>query len=91
MMPKKRLLALVPEARRYMIQKVICHWLSLVAGIVLWFALGRQLQLIREKGTGNGLSSIEPALLVIALFCILLSTDGSRTGDRGRPPASRLS
>ena len=48
MMPKKRLLALVPEARRYMIQKVICYWLSLVAGIVLWFALGR-------PGTEGGL------------------------------------
>lgn len=89
MMPKKRLLALVPEARRYMIQKVICHWLSLVAGIVLWFALGRQLQLIREKGTGNGFSSIEPTLLVIVLFCILLRfVFNGWIADRGQRAAS---
>ncbi len=89
MMPKKRLLALVPKAKRYMIQKVIYSWLSLVAGIILWFSLGEQLQRMRESGTGGGLSLLDPALLGIALLCILFRFVLSRLiADRGQRAAS---
>ena len=37
MMPNKRLLGLVPEAMRPILLKVLFSWLSLAAGIVLWF------------------------------------------------------
>ncbi|MBQ9643404.1 MAG: ABC transporter ATP-binding protein/permease [Lachnospiraceae bacterium] len=66
MMPNKRLLGLVPEAMRYIIQKVIFSWLSLLAGIVLWFAIGRQLQNLKDGG------GLLPAVFVIAVICILL-------------------
>ena len=64
MMPNKRLLGLVPEAMRYMIQKVIFNWLSLAAGIVLWFSVGRQLQCLKDGG------GLLPLSLMIAAVCI---------------------
>ena len=66
MMPNKRLLGLVPEAMRYILRKVLFSWLSLAAGIVLWFEVGRQLQTVKDGG-GFVLSA-----LLIALSCIAL-------------------
>lgn len=64
MMPNKRLLGLVPEAMRHIILKVVFNWLSLAAGIVLWFAVGRQMQTLKD---GGGL--LVPAF-VAAFLCI---------------------
>ena len=66
MMPNKRLLGLAPEAMRYIILKVIFCWLSLAAGIVMWFAVGRQFQSLKDGG------GLLPAVFVIAAACILL-------------------
>ena len=66
MMPNKRLLGLVPEAMRPILLKVLFSWLSLAAGIVLWFEVGRQLQTVKDGG-GLVLSA-----LLNALACILL-------------------
>lgn len=65
-MPNKRLLGLVPEAMRYIVQKVVWSWLSLAAGIALWFAVGRQLQSLRD---GDGLL---PAAFIAAVGCIVV-------------------
>lgn len=64
MMPNKRLLGLVPEARGYILRKVLFSWLSLAAGIVLWFAVGRQLQSLRDGGGAL------PTAFLAAFFCI---------------------
>ena len=64
MMPNKRLLGLVPEAMRWIIEKVILNWLSLAAGIVLWFAVGRQLQSLKDGG------GLLPAAFAAAAVCI---------------------
>ena len=64
MMPNKRLLGLVPEAMRYIIQKVIFSWLSPAAGIVMWFAAGRQFQSLKDGG------GLMPLTLLIAVVCI---------------------
>ena len=66
MMPNKRLLGLVPEAMRPILLKVLFSWLSLAAGIVLWFEVGRQLQTVKDGG-GLVLSA-----LLNALACILI-------------------
>lgn len=65
MMPNKRLLDLVPEARRYMIQKVVWSWSSLAAGIVLWFTVGQWLQSLKDGG------GFLPETFIIAGSCIL--------------------
>ena len=65
MMPNKRLLSLVPGAMRHIIRKVLFSWLSLAAGIVLWFAMGRQLQSLKDGG------GLMPAVFVTAGVCIL--------------------
>ncbi|WP_207302862.1 ABC transporter ATP-binding protein/permease [Lachnoclostridium sp. Marseille-P6806] len=64
MMLNKRLLGLVPEAMKYIIQKVILSWASLVAGIVLWFSVGSQLQSLKDGG------GLLPAVFITALLCI---------------------
>lgn len=70
MMPNKRLLGLVPEAMRYIIEKVIFNWISLAAGIVLWFAVGRQLQSLKDGG-GLVLSAFLVAAVCIAVRFVL--------------------
>lgn len=65
MMPNKRLLGLVPEAMRYIIQKVIFNWVSLAAGIVMWFEIGSQLQNLMDGG------GLIPSAFIIAAVCIV--------------------
>lgn len=57
MMPNKRLLGLVPEAKKYMMQKVIFSWMSLLAGIIMWFCVGEQIEAVKD-GSGVLLSSL---------------------------------
>jgi len=64
MMPNKRLLGLVPEAMRYIIQKVILSWLSLADAIIMWFVIGRQLQHLKDGG------GLLPALFAVTAVCI---------------------
>ncbi|MCR5825623.1 MAG: ABC transporter ATP-binding protein/permease [Oscillospiraceae bacterium] len=66
MMPNKRLLALVPEAMRHILRKVLWSWLSLAAGIVLWFAVGRQLRVLMEGG------GLLPSVFALAAACIVI-------------------
>ena len=66
MMPNKRLLGLAPEAMRYIILKVVCLWLSLAAGIVMWFAVGRQFPNLKDGG------GTLPAVFLTAAACIAL-------------------
>ena len=73
MMPNKRLLGLVPEAMRFIILKVILSWLSLAAGIVLWFSVGRQLQALRD---GGGLLPVSFALAALCIVVRFLLTRG---------------
>ena len=70
MMPNKRLLGLVPEAMRYMIQKVIFSWLSLAAGIVLWFSVGRQFQCLKDGGGLAPLAFLAAAVCIAARFAL---------------------
>ena len=65
-MPNKRLLGLAPEAMRHIICKVILNWVSLCAGIVLWFTVGRQMQNLMDGG------GLLPAAFLIAAVCIVV-------------------
>lgn len=78
MMPNKRLLGLVPEAMRYIIQKVAWSWLSLAAGIVLWFTVGHQLQTIKDGG-GLLLAAFLAAVICIAVRFLLTRMIASTT------------
>ncbi len=65
-MPNKRLLGLVPEAMRHIIRKVVLSWISLAAGIVLWFSAGRQLQNLKDGG------GLLPAAFLLAAVCTVI-------------------
>ncbi len=66
MMPDKRLLGLVPGVMKYIIRKVVLSWISLVAGIVLWFAVGNQFQHLKDGG------GFLPTAFIVADVCIAL-------------------
>ena len=66
MMPNKRLLGLVPEAGKYIFQKVVFSWMSLLAGIVLWFAVGTQLQNLKDGG------GVLPVTFMAAFACVII-------------------
>ncbi len=66
MMPDKRLLSLVPESMRYILGKVLLSWLSLLAGILLWFCLGGQLQAALEN------RSLSLGAFLLLGLCLLL-------------------
>lgn len=72
-MPNKRLLGLVPEAMRYIIIKVILSWISLSAGIVLWFSVGRQLQALKDGGGLLPMSFALAALCIVVRFLLTRS------------------
>lgn len=48
MMINKRLIAMVPEVRRFIFKKVAVNWLSLLAGVVLWFTVAGMLGQVLE-------------------------------------------
>ena len=39
MMIDKRLISMIPESRRLIIMKTLVSWVSLLAGICLWFCV----------------------------------------------------
>lgn len=44
MMIDKRLISMIPESRRLIIMKALVSWVSLLAGICLWFCVAGLLQ-----------------------------------------------
>lgn len=78
MMINKRLIAMVPEAKRYILLKVLVNWFSLLAGIVLWFVIGGLLDAasIGEAGTKA------VRVFAIAACCIALRFALARAAAR---------
>ena len=71
MMIDKRLLALVPESRRFIIQKVLVSWASLCIGIFLWFKVADLLELAKDGAVENAVRLFAaPALCVAARFVL---------------------
>ena len=64
MIANKRLLAMVPEARGFILRKVLASWVSLLAGIVLWLAAAELLDRAFHGERGGA------ALFAAALVCI---------------------
>ena len=52
MMINKRLIAMVPEVKRFIFKKVAVNWLSLLAGVVLWFTVAGMLEQALEHRAG---------------------------------------
>ena len=48
MMINKRLIAMVPEVKPFIFKKVVASWVSLLAGIVLWFTVAKTLEQVLE-------------------------------------------
>ena len=46
MMINKRLIAMVPEVKPFIFKKVVASWVSLLAGIVLWFTVAKTLDCV---------------------------------------------
>ena len=69
MMINKRLIAMVPEARRYIVYKVLANWCSLLCAVLLWFSVANVLQ-----GALDGTLTARTAAgsLAAALGCIAL-------------------
>lgn len=65
-MPDKKLLSMVPEVKKFIISKVIFSWISLITSIIMWFALGYQLENYR---LGNGILF---SVFLLIIFCILI-------------------
>lgn len=69
MMINKRLIAMVPETRPFLVKKVAFSWLSLWAGILLWFSIAHLLDRFRL----HALSMPEGLLCFLtAAACIVL-------------------
>lgn len=67
MMFNKRLINMVPEAKKYVLLKTLASWISLVAGIVLWFQVTHMLE-DRLFGSVNR----HIAALVVIFICMIL-------------------
>lgn len=67
MMINKRLIAMVPEAKGFIFRKVLVNWLSLAAGILLWFTVARLL----EQALAGAAADRSTALsFCVAALCI---------------------
>ena len=53
MMINKRLIAMVPEAKLFILKKVAVNWFSLLAGIVLWFSVAWMLERFLTQGEAD--------------------------------------
>lgn len=63
MMINKRLIAMVPEVKPFIFKKVVASWVSLLAGIVLWFTVAKTLEQVLEEGAvaqGTGTRFLSP-------------------------------
>ena len=69
MMINKRLISMVPEAKALIIRKVIVNWLSLLAGIVLWFSIAGLLDNIVDHGA---VQSEVISAFGVAVVCVLV-------------------
>ena len=76
MMINKRLLAMAPEARRYILLKTLVNWISLLAGVLLWFSIAGLL----EQAALENSWRIQPLLL--ALCCIAVRFIMARLASR---------
>lgn len=67
MMIHKRLLAMVPESKPWMVRKVAVNWLSLAAGIVLWFTVAWILDRLQQ---GRPVGTETAAAFLVCAACI---------------------
>ncbi|MGO5115900.1 ABC transporter transmembrane domain-containing protein [Candidatus Avoscillospira sp. LCP25S3_F1] len=67
MMINKRLLAMVPESMPWMVRKVAVNWLSLAAGIVLWFTVAWILDRLQQ---GRSVGMETAAAFLVCAACI---------------------
>ena len=77
MMINKRLIAMVPEVKPFIFKKVVASWVSLLAGIVLWFTVAKTLEQVLEEGAvaqGTGTAFlVAGGCIVIRFFLTRLS------------------
>ena len=77
MMINKRLITMVPEVKPFIFKKVVASWVSLLAGIVLWFTVAKTLEQVLEQGAvaqGTGTAFlVAGGCIVIRFFLTRLS------------------
>ena len=75
MMINKRLLAVVPESRKYIALNVLFQWLSLLANIAMMASIARMMAKLFDGGGGGGSTALTAALAVMARYaCAILSS-----------------
>ena len=70
MMINKRLLAMAPEAKKYIIQKVLVNWVSLLAGICLWFTVAGLLDGAMTGNTAIGTPFFIAGVCILVRFLL---------------------
>ena len=68
MMINKRLIAMIPEAKRYIMLKTLVNWVSLLAGICLWFSVAGLLESALPGRSKAGIGMV----LLLAVVCIVI-------------------
>lgn len=69
MMINKRLIGMVPEFKKFMVQKNLVSWVSLLGGILLWFQVAGVLERALRHETGVEALAVH---FIIAGLCIIL-------------------
>lgn len=76
-MIKKRLIQIVPEAKKYIAANVVCQWVGLLAGIVTTIAIAAFLQALYDNSAGIGaltIACIAAGALAIRCTALYLSS-----------------
>lgn len=72
MMIDKRLLAIIPESKKYVFLTVLLKWISLISNVILVFSVA---QIIRSNGENIKLSSVCIILsLILTFLCAVFSS-----------------
>lgn len=78
MMIDKRLIAMVPEAKRLILLKTLTSWISLLAGIVLWFGVAK----ILGEALEGGVTAESGIRAVVCICCIAVRFILTRVSSR---------
>ena len=78
MMIDKRLIAMVPEAKRLILLKTLTSWISLLAGIALWFGVAK----ILGEALEGGVTAESGIRAVVCICCIAVRFILTRVSSR---------
>ena len=90
MMISKRLLAMVPEVKAIVLKKVLVNWVSLLAGILMWFAVANLLEWAAAGTGGNLAAAFGAAVCCVAVRFVLTRVSTALTHKAAACVKARL-